>query len=185
MNYLCFELYCSLWSTCVIKIFTPKHNHLEWISIKWNVGTKYLLTFLNNQIQQICLFSQLLVLSLYNKKLRNILINKLRILKNLLKLVALNFQVGSTFSSFFYSEESFEFRNLQNVFIAQLPLIYQKISQFMTPLKSDGQSLPLAHEHKYESPIFIFTSLIWIVWHCWKCSVFRVEMRAGLTTIDI
>ncbi len=36
-------------------------------------------------------FSQLLVLSLYNKKLRNFLKNKLRKLKNLLKLVALNF----------------------------------------------------------------------------------------------
>ncbi len=39
-------------------------------------------------------FSQLIVLSLYNKKLRklkNLLKNKLRKLKNLLKLVALNF----------------------------------------------------------------------------------------------
>ncbi len=42
----------------------------------------------DNQLQQIFEFSQLLVLSLYNKKLRNFLKNKL---KKLLKLVALNF----------------------------------------------------------------------------------------------
>ncbi len=36
-------------------------------------------------------------LCLYNNMLRNILKNKLRKLKSLLKLVALNFEVGSTF----------------------------------------------------------------------------------------
>ncbi len=48
---------------------------------------------------------QKIVLSLYNKKLRNILKNKLRKLKNLLKLVALNFYCGS---SFFYSVQNME-----------------------------------------------------------------------------